>query len=289
MLKVKNMKKSKGSIMKIVVGIKCALSLMLLSVMSSFAFAADVGEFKITAEVMDGGVKETSFEIEVNGQIIPGVLWTPKGAEGTRPLVLFGHGGSQHKRVDNILRSARDLATTEYYAVVAIDGPGHGDRAPVKSANSRAELGKLMAKSNVTKEWQAVIDAVQKISNVGPGPIGYWGVSMGTRYGVPLVSAEPRVNVAILGLYGLFPAGKTAPLETKFAKQAKNISQPLMFVFQRNDELMTVEQGLALYDAFGSEEKTMHINPGGHTGIPAIESESWKPFFVRHLGKAQLK
>lgn len=269
-------------------GIKCVLSLLCLSFLSSLALAADVGDFKITSEVVDGGVKETNFEIEVNGQIIPGVLWTPSGAEGTRPLVLFGHGGSQHKRVDNILRSARDLATTEYYAVVAIDGPGHGDRAPADGGD-RAALRKLMAKSNVTEEWQAVIDAVQKIDNVGPGPIGYWGVSMGTRYGVPLVSAEPRVNVAILGLFGLFPEGETAPLETKFAKQAQNISQPLMFVFQRSDTLMTIEQGLALYDAFGSKEKSMHINPGGHTGIPTIERESWKPFFVRHLGKAKLK
>jgi hypothetical protein len=34
-------------------------------------------------------------------------------------------------------------------------------------------------------EWQAVLDAVQDLSHVGPGPAGYWGVSLGCGLGVP--------------------------------------------------------------------------------------------------------
>ncbi len=59
---------------------------------------------------------------------------------------------------------------------------------------------------------------------------------------------------------------------------------PLLFVFQRHDELVNVEAGLALFDAFGAKEKTMHINPGGHVEIPAHEREDFERFFVRHLG-----
>jgi hypothetical protein len=29
---------------------------------------------------------------------VPGVLWTPDGASGTRPLIVMGHGGGQHKK-----------------------------------------------------------------------------------------------------------------------------------------------------------------------------------------------
>jgi len=32
------------------------------------------------------------------GPPLPGVLWTPDGAAGTRPLILMGHGGGQHKK-----------------------------------------------------------------------------------------------------------------------------------------------------------------------------------------------
>jgi hypothetical protein len=39
--------------------------------------------------------------------------------------------------------------------------------------------------------------------------------------------------------------------------------------------------GIALFDAFASREKTMHINPGGHTSIPEFERESYERFFLR--------
>ena len=42
----------------------------------------------------------------------------------------------------------------------------------------------------------------------------------------------------------------------------------------------------ALFNAFGSAEKTMHINPGKHVGIPAFEAADWEAFYLRHLGRA---
>ena len=242
-----------------------------------------MGELKIISEVTEGFVKETRFDLEVDGEVVPGILWTPQDAEGTRPLVMFGHGGRQHKRVDNILRSARDLVITEHYAVVAIDGPGHGDRPPLPDAAEGAPA----PRTNMTAEWMAVVDEIQKIDYVGQGPVGYWGVSMGTRFGVPVVAADSRIKAAILGLFGLFDKGLTA--DSGFGKAAASIEIPLMFVFQRADELMKLQNGIDLYDAFGSRDKVMHINPGGHTGIPVTERETWKPFFVRHLGKAKLR
>jgi dienelactone hydrolase len=139
----------------------------------------------------------------------------------------------------------------------------------------------------MTAEWIATIDAVQKLDYVGKGPVGYWGVSMGTRYGIPLVANEPRIVAAVLGLFGLFEEGTTVP--KGFGDGARKIKAPLIFVFQRDDALMTLKNGTDLYDAFGSKEKTMHINPGGHTEIPVSERQVWKPFFVNHLGRAKVK
>jgi len=53
-----------------------------------------------------------------------------------------------------------------------------------------------------------------------------------------------------------------------------------------DDAVATREQGVALFDAFGSVQKTMHINPGGHMDIPDYEGASWERFFTRHLGVA---
>ena len=72
-----------------------------------------------------------------------------------------------------------------------------------------------------------------------------------------------------------------------FGDAARSIEVPLLFVFQWDDTLMTRQHGMDLYDAFGSSEKTMHVNPGGHIGIPPAEAESWKPFWVRHLGQCR--
>jgi hypothetical protein len=40
---------------------------------------------------------------------------------------------------------------------------------------------------------------------------------------------------------------------------------------------------LDLFDAFGSKEKTLHANVGGHTGVPQFEAGDGTRFFVRHL------
>jgi hypothetical protein len=107
--------------------------------------------------------------------------------------------------------------------------------------------------------------------------VGYWGLSLGTFFGIPFVASEPRIKAAVFGLAGL---GDGTP---HFAAAAKSLRVPIEFMLQWNDELMPRAHGLALFDAFGSPEKTMHANPGGHVGIAPFEAASWARFFLRHL------
>ena len=95
--------------------------------------------------------------------------------------------------------------------------------------------------------------------------------------GVPFVASEPRITAAVFGLAGL---GLGSPT---LEDAARRITIPLEFVFQWDDEIVSRENGLALFNAFASQQKTMHINPGGHIAIPAFESASWERFFLRHL------
>ena len=98
--------------------------------------------------------------------------------------------------------------------------------------------------------------------------------------GVPLVAQCPRITAAVLGLAGLRPGA------AEFEAAAQKITCPVEFVFQWEDAVAKREDGLALFNAFASKEKTLHVNPGGHMDIPGFESASWERFFVRHLGTA---
>ena len=132
--------------------------------------------------------------------------------------------------------------------------------------------------ANAVPEWQAALDAAQQLDFVGSEcPIGYWGVSMGTAIGVPFVAAEPRITCAVFGLAGLRPGA------SDFEKAANSITIPLQFVFQWEDAVAPRENGISLFDAFGSKEKTMHINPGGHMDIPLHERNAWTAFYLQHF------
>ena len=242
---------------------------------------------RFICETSSGGVREQLF---THGEI-PGVLWTSEGAAGTCPLILMGHGGGQHKKAPGLVALARRFVAECGFAVVAADVPGHGDRpedeqySRIAAENqARVEAGEelapliagfqaLVARQTVP-EWRAILDAVRQLGDVGAGPVGYWGVSLGCGLGVPFVAAEPRVRAAVLGLGGALAS----------AEAAARITIPVQFLVQWDDERVPRTQSLALFDALASAEKTLHANPGKHVEVPAFELHSTLRFFTRHLG-----
>jgi len=250
---------------------------------------------EILEETTELGVVERRFDLDVLGEIIPGIHWLPEGAAAPHPTVLVGHGGTQHKRVPNVLGLARKLVRHCGYGVVALDAPAHGDRMTeaqrqaraewlasrqagtlVQAGRDRARALDLFAPKAVT-EWKAVIDNLAANALWAEGPFGYWGVSMGTAFGVALLAAEPRISAAVLGL------GALRPDDAVRRAQAASITIPILFLCQSDDELMTRDGGLALWDAFGSSEKTLHLNPGPHVGIPLFERDAAVAFYRRHF------
>ena len=236
------------------------------------------------------GVCEQDFTLDD----IPGVLWFPAGTAGPRPLVLLGHGGGGHKRAPGVLARARRLVTGCRFAAAAIDMPGFGDRpktaederfvAEIRARRAAGEpvIGQVLRynvalAARAVPEWRSVLDALLDAGVTG-GPVGYWGVSLGSMIGVPLAAAEPRISAAVFGLAG----GHDALTEA-----AARIAIPVEFLLQWDDELVPRADGLALFDAFGSAEKTLHANPGRHADIPAFELDSTERFFARHLGQPE--
>jgi dienelactone hydrolase len=241
---------------------------------------------RFTSQPPSGGILEQLFFLDE----LPGVLWTSEGADGTRPLILIGHGGGQHKKAGAVVDLARRFVAECGFAVVAVDAPSHGDRSAdaefsriATEYQGRLDAGAELASvigafqelvaRQIVPEWQAVLDAVQKLSHVGTGPVGYWGLSLGCGIGVPFVAAESRVCAAVLGLGGAEVSAETAA----------RITVPVEFLVQWDDERVSRTQSLTLFDALSSAEKTLHANPGRHGDLPSFETDSSLRFFARHL------
>src|SRR3954447_212006 len=121
------------------------------------------------------GVVERRFDVEGDGEVVPGIVWTPEAATGPRPLVLVGHGGGGNKRMPYVLSLARRLVRHAGYAVAAIDGIGHGDR---DSASTTADRGPgegiarsfvaevAAAAESMTADWTAVVRELSELEEV---------------------------------------------------------------------------------------------------------------------------
>lgn len=238
-------------------------------------------------------VEESSFEIGRGEGRVPGVLWQlPAGAD--RPLVLLGHGGSGHKRSSRQVSLARRLASAGL-AVAAIDGPFHGER--VAQPLSAAAYQRLVVEAGVDRvldgmnaDWLAVVDVVGRISRVSTDRIGYLGLSMGTRFGLPLAAAlGARLRCAVLGKFGLEqsvaldPGLHTPELMTRAASETV---APVMYHVQWDDEIFPRAGQLALFDRLGTSDKCLVAFPGPHAGTSEAAIAMWCRFLVDRLSAA---
>ena len=230
------------------------------------------------------GVAEKRFDVMCEGRRVPGILWMPEQAREVGAVVLLGHGGGLHKRADYILGTARRLVRHHGISAIAIDGPGHGDRGSspgdLQPEDSQAEFQKAWSPADVTDEivedWKAALDAVQ--SEKGEGPVGYFGLSMGTMMGVPLIAAEPRVQAAVLGLMGVW-----GPNRERLLSDSPNVRCPIRFLAQWDDEVVPRATALELFDRLGAKEKSLHAHPGKHVQVPADEMRAIPDFLAAHL------
>ncbi|MEW2494309.1 alpha/beta hydrolase [Streptomyces nodosus] len=236
---------------------------------------------------LDDGVLERAFTLDE----IPGILWTPASASTPAPLILIGHPPLGLRRMYPRLAGRARYYATEYgFAAATIELPGSGDRprwAAVEQA--RADLRRAMEAGEpvgdeiidalvlplVEKsvpEWQAALDALLSLPEIG-GPVGYEGgvISIGIR----LAAVEPRISAANLFAGSLVPAA--------MFEEARQVTVPLQVLLQWDDEGNDRQAALDLFDAFGTKEKTLHANLGGHTGVPQFELDAGARFFARHL------
>ncbi|MFC9752402.1 alpha/beta hydrolase [Streptomyces sp. NPDC056921] len=242
----------------------------------------------ISEQHLDDGVREREFTL---GEI-PGILWTPASASSSAPapLILLGHPPlGLHKMYPRLVDRARHSAA-DGFAAATIELPGSGDRPRLPVVDqARADLRRALEAGEpvgdeivdrlvlplvgkAVPEWQAALDALLALPEIG-GPVGYSGgvISVGTRLAV----VEPRISAAVLF------AGSFVP--RVMFDEARQVTIPLHVLLQWDDEGNDRQSALDLFDAFGSEEKTLHANMGGHTGVPQHAGNAAAQFFTRHL------
>ncbi|WP_280401831.1 dienelactone hydrolase family protein [Nocardia carnea] len=234
---------------------------------------------------LDDGVLERGFTL---GEI-PGILWTSDSVRNPAPLILVGHPGGLDMMYPRLAARARH-AVGEGFAAATIELPGSGVRPRSAVAEqARADLRRALAAGDPVDdeiidrlvlplvdmsvpEWQGALDALLTLPEIG-GPVGFSGgvISIGVRLAV----VDPRISAALLF------AGSFVP--RSILEEARRLTIPLLVLLQWDDEWNDRQMALDLFDAFGSSEKTLHANMGGHTGVPEFEGDAGNRFFARHL------
>lgn len=225
---------------------------------------------------------------------IPGILWTPRSASPAEPapLILAGQPGGPaglDRTRDRMLDRARRTASSGF-ATATIELPGSGSRPPLEGMDAvRRELRDTVASGQSVSddlvdrlvlplveaalpEWGAVLDALLERPELRR-PVGFSGGNI--SIGIRMAELEPRMAAAVLF------AGSFVP--RSIVESARRVAIPVHVLLQWDDEVNDRQAALDLFDALGSEEKTLTANLGGHTGVPEHAGEEAQRFLTRHL------
>lgn len=234
---------------------------------------------------LDDGVVEREFTL---GEV-PGILWTPAAASEPAPLILMGHPGGLPAMYPRLVARAQRSAA-DGVATATIELPGSGDRPRLPGVEqARTDLRQAIKAGDqpadggvdalilplvrlAIPEWRTTLDALLALPEID-GPVGYSGGVI--AIGVRLAVVEPRIVAAALF------AGSYIPRAT--FDEAGQVSIPLHVLLQWDDRGNDRQAALELFEAFGSREKSLYANMGGHTGVPAFAGEEAARFFARHL------
>ena len=197
---------------------------------------------------------------------IPAALWLPYGGDRPYPLVMVSHGGSGHKTSDLVLDVVNELVEPLKIAVLAIEGPLHGARRENFNEGPavREEFKALWSRGGdvdaMVEDWKAALDDVCSRPEIDSERVAWYGVSMGTAYGVPLLAADSRIGAAVLGMWGI-----CRKPSDRLEKDAVNIHIPVLFQTKSEDQSFTAEGQNALFNLLKSSQKCIVNYSGGHT------------------------
>jgi hypothetical protein len=238
--------------------------------------------------IVEGDTTGPSFDFIVRrgSGVIPATFWKANASADPRPPVtLLQHGGPLHKRDERTNGLAQSIVTGTGGAVLLIDGPIHGLR--------RDDQPELMEMLGIFKQywqedagidgmvldWMTVLDAVIEQGWVDAERVAWFGVSMGTAYGIPVCAADDRIKAAAMGMWGT-DWGQ----DVQLLADARAMRTPTLFQIKTGDEIFSTLGQRALFDALGSPNKCLSTYDGGHSLTAPGQLDQLLRFIVRAFG-----
>ncbi len=244
---------------------------------------AEVGSVEESALFV---AEELSFT-GAGGERVPALLIRPANVERA-PCVLFLHGLGGNKEH---ARAVATLLVPQGMAVIAIDAPLHGERAPESlepgemAARLAAANGPLV---NTVIDNRRAIDYIWTREDLDGERTVLVGVSMGAMLGSIVAAVDDRVDAAALlvggGSWDLIVRQSQHPVAQRLRETGLGDGEtlarvepvafvghisprPVLMVNGTQDAIMPVAAAEALHEAAG-EPKEVKWYEGGHVGIP---------------------
>jgi dienelactone hydrolase len=223
-------------------------------------------EFDLT---IDGSSTDECFDFSLRHgtRVIPATFWNAQGSSNGRPpLTLLQHGGPLHKRHEFSDFLARSILARTGGAVLLIDGPIHGRRR-----TEQLELTEMLTTfkqywqedadiDGMVSDWKHVLDAVLDQGWADPKRVAWFGLSMGTAYGIPVCAADERIRAAAIGMWGTdWGQG------VRLIHDARRMRTSVLFQIKTEDEIFSIEGQRELFDALSCPNKCLSTFPGGHS------------------------
>jgi len=209
-------------------------------------------------------VNEEEVELRAEGEeSIPLSVLTPP--DRARAAVLLGHGLGVDRTHPTVRIPAEQLVELGL-AVVVPDLPRHGVRRNGAAAREDAvavwqTYWTSGGPAALRDEWLRIAAFARQ--RFPTGRLGYFGLSLGTQYGIVFLANAPQIAAAVLGLFGAEPPPKSPILNA----WAPRVRCPVYFVQKQSDELHPLERSDYLYATLGSAEKVLDSSPGRHADV----------------------
>jgi dienelactone hydrolase len=137
-------------------------------------------------------------------------------------------------------------------------------------------------------DWQRTLDALLELGEFDQGRIGYYGVSMGTMFGLPFVASEPRITATVLGKCGHRGSSlDRSGIGGRLAADAPKVLCPVLYHVQWDDEYFERDSAFELYGMIGASDKRLQSTPGPHGGPSLEATETMRTFLVTRLKGSQ--
>ncbi len=210
-------------------------------------------------------MNETVVELRVEEEApFPVSVWTPEAH--ARGAVLLGHGLGVDRTHSTVRAPVECLVERHGLAVIAPDLPLHGARR-IGASDSAAIVSAWQTywasggAASLRDEWVRIASFARE--RFPSARLGYFGLSLGTQYGVVFLASAPQVAAAVLGLFG----AEAAPKSPIMHAWAPKVRCPVYFVQKHDDEIHPRAKTDRLYGLLGSAEKVLDSTPGLHAAV----------------------